>query len=162
MAISKKVILVGHFGVGKTSLIRRFVHQKFSDDYLTTIGVKIDKKVLKVDDMEVTLIIWDIAGETNQAKIPKSYQLGAHGILYVFDITRPSTYQNLHEQLDYLKGVLPNAPVKIIANKKDLVSTEKQEEVLSDIDFEGIYTSSAKTGESVEEIFEALAKAMTA
>lgn len=162
MAISKKVILVGHFGVGKTSLIRRFVHQKFSDDYLTTIGVKIDKKVLKVDNMEVTLIIWDIAGETNQAKIPKSYQLGAHGILYVFDITRPSTYQNLHEQLDYLKGVLPNAPVKIIANKKDLVSAEKQEEVLNDIDFDGIYTSSAKTGESVEEIFEALAKAMVA
>ncbi len=162
MAISKKVILVGHFGVGKTSLIRRFVHQKFSDDYLTTIGVKIDKKVLKVDNMEVTLIIWDIAGETNQAKIPKSYQLGAHGILYVFDITRPSTYQNLREQLDYLKGVLPNAPVKIIANKKDLVSAEKQQELLSDIDLEGIYTSSAKTGESVEEIFEALAKAMIA
>ncbi len=162
MAISKKVILVGHFGVGKTSLIRRFVHQKFSDDYLTTIGVKIDKKVLKVDSMEVTLIIWDIAGETNQAKIPKSYQLGAHGVLYVFDITRPSTYQNLHEQLDYLGGVLPNAPVKVIANKKDLISAEKQEEVLAEIALDGIYTSSAKTGESVEEIFEALAKAMIA
>ncbi len=162
MAISKKVILVGHFGVGKTSLIRRFVHQKFSDDYLTTIGVKIDKKVLKVDSMEVTLIIWDIAGETNQAKIPKSYQLGAHGVLYVFDITRPSTYQNLHEQLDYLSGVLPNAPVKVIANKKDLIPAEKQEEVLAEIALDGIYTSSAKTVESVEEIFEALAKAMIA
>lgn len=162
MAISKKVILVGHFGVGKTSLIRRFVHQKFSDDYLTTIGVKIDKKVLKVDSMEVTLIIWDIAGETNQAKIPKSYQLGAHGILYVLDITRPSTYQNLHEQLDYLSGVLPNAPVKVIANKKDLISAEKQEEVLAEIDLDGIYMSSAKTGENVEEIFEALAEAMIA
>lgn len=160
MGISKKVILVGHFGVGKTSLIRRFVHQKFSDDYLTTIGVKIDKKVLNLDEMEVTLIIWDIAGETNQAKIPKSYQLGAHGVLYVFDISRPSTYQNLNEQLDYLKGVLPNAPVKVIGNKKDLLSEEKQQEVLKTIDHDGIYTTSAKTGEAVEEIFSELAKAM--
>lgn len=160
MGISKKVILVGHFGVGKTSLIRRFVHQRFSDDYLTTIGVKIDKNVLKVDEMDVTLIIWDIAGETNQAKIPKSYQLGAHGILYIFDITRPSTYQNLHEQLDYLKGVLPNAPIKIIANKKDLLTAEKQQEVLEEIAYEGMYTSSAKTGESVEDVFQALARSM--
>ena len=160
MGISKKVILVGHFGVGKTSLIRRFVHQKFSDDYLTTIGVKIDKKVLNVGDMEVTLIIWDIAGETNQAKIPKSYQLGAHGILYVFDITRPSTYQNLNEQLEYLQGVLPKAPVKVIANKKDLLSAEKQEEVLKEVNHKGIYTTSAKTGENVEDIFRELASAM--
>ena len=160
MGISKKVILVGHFGVGKTSLIRRFVHQRFADDYLTTIGVKIDKKVLKVDAMDVTLIIWDIAGETNQAKIPKSYQLGAHGIQYILDITRPSTYQNLYEQLDYLKGVLPNAPVKVIANKRDLLSAEKEQEVLKEIAYEGIYTSSAKTGENVEEIFQELATAM--
>lgn len=162
MALSKKVILVGHFGVGKTWLIRRFVHQKFSDDYLTTIGVKIDKKVIDLGEMEVTLIIWDIAGETNQAKIPKSYQLGAHGVLYVFDITRPSTYQNLDEQLNYLKEVLPGAPVQIIANKKDLASPEKQKEVLSEINLRGIHTTSAKTGENVEKIFKLLARDMTA
>lgn len=160
MAISKKVILVGHFGVGKTSLIRRFVHQKFSDDYLTTIGVKIDKKVLKVKGLDMTLIIWDIAGETNQAKVPKSYQLGAHGILYVFDITRPSTYDNLHEQLNYLQEVLPGVPVEVIANKKDLLTPEEQQKVLDTIDYEPLHTSSAKTGEQVEQVFEALAKAM--
>lgn len=160
MPISKKVILVGHFGVGKTSLIKRFVHQKFSDDYLTTIGVKIDKKVLKVDEVEVTLIIWDIAGETNQSKIPKSYQLGAHGVLYVFDVTRPSTYQNLNEQVTYLKQMLPKAPIEVIANKNDLISAEECEQLLSKIDHEGIHTTSAKTGENVEAIFESLAKAM--
>lgn len=160
MPISKKVILVGHFGVGKTSLIRRFVHQKFSDDYLTTIGVKIDKKVLNLGSTEVTLIIWDIAGETNQAKIPKSYQLGAHGVLYVFDVTRPSTYENLHEQLNYLKEMLPEAPVEVIANKKDLLSEEELEEVLAKIDHPSMHSTSAKTGDNVEAIFETLAKSM--
>mgnify|MGYP001799575405 CR=1 FL=1 len=162
MPISKKVILVGHFGVGKTSLIKRFVHQKFSDDYLTTIGVKIDKKVLNVDSAELTLIIWDIAGETNQSKIPKSYQLGAHGVLYVFDITRPSTYDNLHEQLNYLRSILPMAPIEVIANKKDLLSAEEQEQVLEGIRHTGIHATSAKTGENVEMIFEKLAGAMLA
>ena len=160
MAISKKVILVGHFGVGKTSLIRRFVHQKFSDEYLTTIGVKIDKKVLQISGQEVTLIIWDIAGETNQVKTPKSYQLGAHGVLYVFDITRPSTYENLHEQLGYLNNLLPQARVEVIANKTDLLSAEEQENVISALQLDKIYATSAKTGENVEAIFEVLAKAM--
>lgn len=160
MPISKKVILIGHFGVGKTSLIRRFVHQKFSDEYLTTIGVKIDKKVLDLDGLEMTMIIWDIAGETNQNKVPKSYQLGAHGVLYVFDISRPSTYENLHEQLDYLKGLLPLAPIEVIANKKDLLSDEEQAKVLDSIMHPSIHTSSAKTGENVEQIFQSLGKAM--
>lgn len=160
MSISKKVILVGHFGVGKTSLIKQFVHQKFSEDYLTTIGVKIDKKVVKVGDMEVTLIIWDIAGENNQAKIPKSYQLGAHGVLYVFDITRPSSYENLHEQLNYLKETLPAAPVKVVANKTDLLPEEEQKEILTGLNYQEVFTSSAKTGENVERIFQALGEAM--
>ena len=81
--ISRKVAILGQYGVGKSSLIRQFVHRKFSEKYLTTIGVKIDKKVMDLDGVELTMIIWDIAGETNQSKIPKSYQLGAHGVLYV-------------------------------------------------------------------------------
>ena len=160
MSISKKVILVGHFGVGKTSLIRRFVHQKFSDDYLTTIGVKIDKKVVKAGSTEVNLIIWDIAGETSQQKIPKSYHLGAHGIFYVFDITRPSTYQNLAEQMDYFRELLPDANLEIVANKGDLLTVEEQKEILETIDFQEVSVTSAKTGENVESLFSRLARAM--
>lgn len=160
MSISKKVILVGHFGVGKTSLIRQFVHQKFSDEYLTTIGVKIDKKELQVDGMDVTLIIWDIAGETEQNKVPASYQLGAHGVLYVFDITRPSTYQNLHEQVNHMQGLLPNAPIQILANKTDLLTPEECESILGGIDFQEVHQTSAKTGLNVEEAFRLLTKAI--
>ena len=81
--ISKKVILTGSFGVGKTSLFNQFIHQKFSDKYLTTIGVKVNKKTVTVNNEAVSLLIWDIAGEVSPDKVPNTYFLGASGILYV-------------------------------------------------------------------------------
>jgi small GTP-binding protein len=157
--MNKKVILVGHFGVGKTSLVQQFVHSKFSETYLTTIGVKIDKKTINLDGMEVNLLIWDIAGETAQNKVPKSYQLGAHGVLYVFDLSRPSTYNNLHEQLNYLKELLPTVPIEILANKKDLLTEQETQKILNELALD-IKTTSAKTGENVEEAFMRLTKSM--
>ena len=157
--MNKKVILVGHFGVGKTSLVQKFVHSKFSENYLTTIGVKIDKKTINLDGIEVNLLIWDIAGETAQSKVPKSYQLGAHGVLYVFDLSRPSTYNNLHEQLSYLKELLPAVPIEILANKKDLLTEQETHQILNELALD-IKTTSAKTGENVEEAFLRLTKSM--
>lgn len=157
--MNKKVILVGHFGVGKTSLVQQFVHSKFSEKYLTTIGVKIDKKVVEFDGHQMTLLIWDIAGETEQNSVSKSYKLGSHGIIYVFDVTRPSTYENLADQIDYLKSLLPNAPVQILGNKKDLISEAELESVTQAIGLP-FKATSAKTGEYVEEAFVDLSKAM--
>ncbi len=157
--MNKKVILIGHFGVGKTSLVQQFVHSRFSEKYLTTIGVKIDKKIVEFDGRQMTLLIWDVAGETEQKKVPQSYLLGAHGVIYVFDLTRPSTYENLSEQIDYVKKLLPQAPIQILGNKKDLLSSEEIEEVLAQINFD-LKTTSAKTGEHVELAFLNLSKAM--
>lgn len=159
--ISKKIILLGHFGVGKTSLVRRFVHEKFTDQYLTTIGVKVDKKVIETDEKTVTMIIWDIEGGAVQSKLPQSYFLGAHGIIYVFDLLRPSTYANIESELQYFRELLPKASVQIIGNKTDLLD----EIDLEDFEREnaGIYNflSSAKTGANVELMFTNLAKLMT-
>jgi len=127
--VSKKVILVGHFGVGKTSLISRFVHQKFSDQYLTTIGVKIDKKAVHINGAELPLIIWDIAGETSQQKIPESYKLGANGVIHVFDLSRPSTYENLQSDTDNIRDLLPNVPITQIGNKNDLIDDNKMKAI---------------------------------
>tara|TARA_R110001592_G_scaffold277427_1_gene544602 strand:+ start:215 stop:691 length:477 start_codon:yes stop_codon:yes gene_type:complete len=157
--MNKKVILVGHFGVGKTSLVQQFVYSKFSEKYLTTIGVKIDKKVVEFDGHQMTLLIWDIAGETEQNSVSKSYKLGSHGIIYVFDLTRPSTYENLSVQIEYLKTLLPNAPIQILGNKKDLISEEELTAIKETIGFP-FKTTSAKTGEHVEEAFIDLSKAM--
>ncbi|MGW8123363.1 Rab family GTPase [Roseivirga echinicomitans] len=157
--MNKKVILVGHFGVGKTSLVQQFVYSKFSEKYLTTIGVKIDKKVVQFDGYQMTLLIWDIAGETEQSSVSKSYMLGSHGIIYVFDLSRPSTYENIAEQIAHLKGLLPNAQLQILGNKKDLISDEELASITKSIGIP-FKTTSAKTGDYVEEAFIDLSKAM--
>ncbi|GHE55569.1 MULTISPECIES: Rab family GTPase [Roseivirga] len=158
--MNKKVILVGHFGVGKTSLVRRFVHSQFSEEYITTIGVKIDKKTVTLNGRMVTLLIWDIAGEDAQHKVPQSYRLGAHGVLYVIDVSRPSSYQDLITELTAIQELLPGVPVEILANKRDLVSEEEWQHVQEQIlPFKAIATS-AKTGEYVEEAFIRLTERM--
>ena len=115
---------------------------------------------MSIEGREVTLIIWDIAGETEQNKVPTSYQLGAHGVLYVFDITRPSTYNNLLEQVNHMKALLPNAPIQVLANKIDLLTESERNSILANLDFINVHETSAKTGQNVELVFELLTKAM--
>lgn len=158
--ISKKIILTGSFGVGKTSLFNKFIYNKFDDKYLTTIGVKVNKKVISIDDQEVSLLLWDIAGEVSQDKIPNSYFLGSSGIVYVFDLTRPSTYKNIVKDIDYLKNITSDkAMIKVVGNKSDLVDENKLEEVRSTILYPWDIITSAKTGANVDELFHDMGKA---
>lgn len=158
--LSKKVILIGNFGVGKTSLTNAFVHKRFSEEYLTTLGVKIDKKTIEItaqtpddEDTQVTLLIWDIAGEVAQEKVNKAYYLGSHGIIYVFDVTRPSTFERMKQDLAYVATILPKAQVIIVGNKVDLIDIN-----ILDSNLKYDYLSSAKTGENVEKMFLELSK----
>ncbi len=151
--ISKKVILTGSFGVGKTSLFNQFVYNRFSDKYLTTIGVKVNKKVIEVKGEELSILLWDIAGEVSQDKVPVSYFLGASGVIYVFDLTRPTTFKNIERDIEYLKGLLPNGVTKIVGNKCDLVTPEQITELRKEIEIPFDITTSAKTGENVNELF---------
>ncbi len=154
--ISKKVMLAGNFGVGKTSLFNRFIQDVFDERYLTTIGVKVDSKVVALDNGEqLKLMIWDIAGEVSQTKVPQTYWLGASGILYVFDLTRPTTFERIDDDIAFLKKKLPDCVIKLIGNKKDLVSSDRIEEVKAKFEVDAI--TSAKTGEQVEDVFLALA-----
>ncbi|EAY28456.1 Rab family GTPase [Microscilla marina] len=159
--ISKKVILVGNFGVGKTSLVRRFVHQTFSDEYLTTLGVRIDKKVVNLANITVNMILWDVAGEVSQTKVPASYYLGSHGVIYVFDLQRPSSFENITSDIDFIRSKLPNAPICVIGNKKDLLSDAELSSIQQKLSVKASYFTSAKTGENVEAMFEMIAKQMT-
>ncbi len=154
--ISKKVILTGSFGVGKTSLFNQFVYSRFSDKYLTTIGVKVNKKVIKVKDRDLSILLWDIAGEVSQDKVPVSYFLGASGIIYVFDLTRPTTHKNIAEDIEYLKGLLPDGVVKIVGNKSDLLGKDQIEKVVADMPLHCDVITSAKTGDNVEELFQVI------
>lgn len=151
--LSKKVILTGSFGVGKTSLFERFINNKFEDKYLTTIGVKVGKKLVNTENGELSMMIWDIAGEVAQNKVPTSYFLGTSGIIYVFDVTRPSTYGNLAQDIEYLKSVNKLTTIKIVGNKKDLIEEEAMEKLLKEIPLPVDLFTSAKTGENVDTLF---------
>src|ERR1700675_4666549 len=98
--LQKKVCMIGSFSVGKTSLIQRFVSSIFSDRYLTTVGVKIDKKVVRVDGEDVTLVLWDLYGEDEFQKMRMSYLRGASGYLLVADGTRRATPGKTHRSTD--------------------------------------------------------------
>lgn len=159
MEIVKKVVLVGHFGVGKTSLVKRFVHQKFSEKYLTTIGVKIDKKEVDIGGNRVKLMLWDIAGESTALKIPQKYLSGAHGVLYVFDLSRKETYEHIQNDLFEVNKSLDDNACVILANKADLVEDDFVKELKDSLGV-GFKTTSAKTGDNVEEAFLELAREM--
>ena len=156
--ISKKVILTGSFGVGKTSLFNQFIYQQFSDKYLTTIGVKINKKNIEVDGKDMSLLLWDIAGEVAQDKVPASYFLGASGIVYVMDLSRSTTFNNMKTDLEFLKKMLPDCSIIVVGNKKDLVSAERLQEIADSMTEKLDFTTSAKTGENVENLFLELGK----
>lgn len=160
MITSKKIVLIGHFGVGKTSLIRRFVENAFSEDYKVTIGVHISKKTVNISDdkKSVSLIIWDLEGQDDVKKTRSSYLLGTHGFVYVFDLSRPTTFKNLESELKFLKENYPKAPVKVVGNKMDLVNKSYLTQYSSIFKPLVDFFVSTKTGSRVETLFSKLAK----
>ena len=118
--IQKKICLLGGFGVGKTSLVSRYVHSIFSDKYLTTVGVKIDKKSVTLDGTDVDLVIWDLYGQDDYQKVRMSYLRGAAGYLLVADGTRRSTLDTALALHDSAQATVPNASFTLVINKADL------------------------------------------
>ncbi len=159
MLESKKIVVLGHFGVGKTSLIRRFVTDTFSDNYKVTIGVHITKKIVEISvENKVSLILWDLEGTDDIASIRTSYLLGTHGAVFVFDVSRPSTFQHLNDDLNIIKQKLPNVPQMVVGNKLDLVGENELKTVLEAQGISANFLTSAKTGNGVNALFLELAK----
>ena len=162
--IQKKVCMVGVFGTGKTSLVQRFVHSMFSERYLSTVGVKIDRKAIQVDGTELTMVLWDLAGRDGHEDITTSYLRGAHGILYVADGTRRETCDQLPELRTLVREAAGDVPEVLALNKSDLkerwVLATADEQILSKA-FDLVRTS-AKSGDGVEETFRRIGRAMLA
>lgn len=162
MKVSKKIVLLGHFGVGKSSLIRRFVENTFSEDYKVTIGVHIFKKDVAIPekDTDISLIIWDLEGNDDINNTRLSYLLGTNAFIYVYDVTRPATYESLESELNFLKEKQENTPITVVGNKEDLVTKaylKQNNDVFGRLtDF---YTS-AKTGDKVDTLFYKLAESL--
>lgn len=152
--------MLGAFSVGKTSLVRRYVESVFSDAYLTTVGVKIDKKTVEVNGQPVALILWDIAGEDEVASVRMSYLRGAAGYLLVADGTRAATLEVARSLRARVEAELGPLPFVLLLNKADLVA----EWAVTDEELNALRSSgwsmrltSAKTGAGVEDAFRELA-----
>lgn len=158
--IQKKVCMLGYFSVGKTSLVRQYVHSIFSEKYLTTIGVKVDKKVVNLGSKDINFMLWDIEGEDSYCKLKKYYLKGASGFILVADITRQHSIDKAIELKSRLDESFEGTPVVLAINKSDLLEegeiTEDQIKQLSDSGWD-IFHTSAKTGENVELMFHDLA-----
>ena len=151
--IQKKICLMGAYSVGKTSLISRFVKSLFGENYHTTVGVKIDKKVMSIEGADVTFVIWDIAGEDKYTTFRPAYLRGVSGYIIVVDGTREETADvafSLHQKA---KLITDDAPVVFALNKSDLEDqwtlTDKHISMLESLDYPVLKTS-AKTGGEVE------------
>lgn len=161
--IQKKICMIGASGVGKTSLVAKFVHSMFSDKYLTTVGVKIDKKNITVDGNEMTLMIWDLAGDDDYQRLQTSYLRGTSGYLLVADGTRLVTLEQIIEIQQRVAAAVGAAPFLLALNKADLVPQwEVTDERMSELKVRGweIFKTSAKEGTGVEEAFQKLGHRM--
>ena len=157
--------MLGGSGVGKTSLVSRFVSSMFSDKYLTTIGVKIDKKTVSVGADEMTMMLWDIYGEDEFQTVRDSYLRGASGYLLVADGTRHATLATATALQQKAESVVGHVPFLLLLNKADLQADwQVNQAALWKLAEQGwvVATTSAKTGAGVEDAFTKLAQKMAA
>ena len=161
--IQKKICMLGGFAVGKTSLVARYVSSIFSDKYLSTVGVKIDKKQLNVDGKDVTMMLWDIYGQDDFQTVQPSQLRGMSGYLLVVDGTRRATLETARQLQEKATEAVGPVPFILLLNKLDLAAQwEIDEPAFFKLVEDGwrVVRTSAKTGEGVEEAFELLARAM--
>lgn len=152
--------MLGAFAVGKTSLVRRYVKNIFSDKYQTTIGVKVDKKTVVIGEESVELILWDLAGKDGLSEMRTSYLRGASGYLLAVDKTRSNTLDIAIDMNRMAQDVLGSVPFLVLLNKCDLEGKwDIDEAAISSLKQDGwqIIETSAKTGMGVDEAFKTLA-----
>jgi len=161
-----KLILGGEGGVGKTSMVHRFVENSFQTDYKSTIGTSIMKKECDFQglDSKVRFVIWDLAGQAQFKRVRQSYLGNAEAGILVYDVTRRETYDNIENWYNEIRSVSSEISLILVGNKIDLegnrvISTEQGEDLAKKLNLSYIETS-AKTGENINDAFNMLALQM--
>ncbi len=163
----QKIVLLGDFAVGKTSLINRYVYNIFSEKYIATLGVRVSKKevTLQQDNgkINVTILLWDINSEDRFQRVLPQYIMGSHGAVIVADVTRPETIENLSNHVEYFRTHAGERNIVISLNKIDLVNEStlnklkikvKDNPILSQLD---TFFTSAKENENIKSVFTRIA-----
>jgi small GTP-binding protein len=162
--IQKKVCMLGTYAVGKTSLVSRFVRSLFAEKYHSTVGVKVDKKVVAVGEEQMNLLLWDLYGEDDFQKLRTSYLRGSSGYILVVDGTRHETLEKaVILQNRAREAVGAAVPFVLALNKADLADKwEVEDSAVEELVKQGwpTFKTSAKTGEGVEQMFLTLARRM--
>ena len=115
-----KILLLGDPAVGKTSLVQRFLHGKFTKDYITTVGMEPYNRYQEINGSNVLLNLWDIAAGTLFTSIRNLFFKGAKGALIVFDLTRRDTFENVEVWLEEVGKFSPDLKFILVGNKNDL------------------------------------------
>ncbi|MGV9171515.1 MAG: Rab family GTPase [Promethearchaeia archaeon] len=164
-----KLTLFGNGGVGKTSLVTRYLRGVFNDKTAMTIGVDFHTKKIKIGDMIVSLQIWDFAGEDRFRFLLPSYLRGANGGIFMYDITRFSSIKDFDAWLDVLRTEaekeVRDIPIMLVGGKSDLenkrvITKEEGRKLMEEKGLCDFFECSAKTGENVEKIFKSITKTM--
>jgi len=156
-----KILTAGEGGVGKTTLLHRYVEGKFSANTRMTIGVEFFLKETEIDEKQCTLQLWDFGGQERFRFLLESYVLGAKGAMLMFDLTRMSSLENLEQWLNIVRKGDPNLPVLFLGTKLDLVDEIQVDDdyaksFLEDFHLIDFLKISSKTGENVGQAFDKL------
>lgn len=166
--LSKKVCLLGEFAVGKTSLVQRFVYNRFNESYVSTVGVKVSHKTIAIpsgnSSVELSLMLWDLAGGAEFEGLRASYLRATAGAILVCDLTRANTLHCIEQYVNELRSTSPHASMVLVGNKSDLTAQHRiAPEILETYAQElGVpcYCTSAKLGTNVSSAFRQLGQMM--
>jgi Ras-related protein Rab-11A len=157
-----KIFLAGEGGVGKSTMVERFITGYFNPNMILTIGVNHGVKNMTTSDgRDLTLQIWDLGGEDRFRFVVRNYVKGSSAGLVVFDTTRYSSYLNLSHWLDIIREILPETPIFLVGAKVDIEASNRDpqqyQEILKKYHLKDILFTSSKTGEKVDHAFQMLA-----
>jgi len=164
----QKIVMLGDFAVGKTSLVNRYVYNIFSEKYIATLGVRVSKKdvtlTLNNKTINVTILLWDINSEDRFQRVLPQYIMGANGAVIVADVTRPETIENLKHHIEYFRTYAGGKGIVLSLNKTDLINYDQfgflKQKMERDAIFSKMQTffTSAKENQNIEDLFINLAR----
>ena len=165
MKFKFKIVVIGDGAVGKTSLIKKFTHGTFKEDYIKTIGAQFTKIEKEIDGDEISLIFWDIAGQGSFDFLNSLFYKDSNAGIIVYSLEDnelgAESYKHIADWNGELKNRCGNIPAVLFANKVDLieekdVDTLKVQKIIANLNIQNYYLTSAKTGQGVTEAFNSL------